>query len=160
MRSGPARKLENRMENSRRGRDPLGRRQRIALMISLVALIPLGLATKTVNGPGLAGWIHNHLGGVLYVTFFCLLFFPIFPRARITALAGGVLAATCLIEFLQLWQTPFLTAIRGTTPGALLLGTTFSPADFPHYLAGAVLGGLWVIWLNRMGGDRNLDSPP
>ncbi|MFP4030557.1 MAG: DUF2809 domain-containing protein [Desulfococcaceae bacterium] len=148
------------MENSRWGRHPFGRRQWVAPMISLAALIPAGLATKSANGPGLAGWIHNHLGGLLYVTFFCLLFFPLFPRARIATLAGGVLAATCLLEFLQLWQPPFLTAIRGTTPGAMLLGTTFSPADFPHYLAGAILGGFWVHWLDRLGGDGKRDSTP
>jgi hypothetical protein len=135
-----------------RARHPVANRQWIALSVSLILLIPLGLATKTVNGPGLPGWIHNHLGGVLYVVFWCLFFFPVFPRARTRALAGGVLAATCLLEFLQLWNPPFLAAIRGTAPGALLLGTTFSPADFPHYAAGAVLGGLWIHWIEGRGG--------
>lgn len=128
----------------------LSRRQRIALLVSLAALIPLGLATKAVRGPGAAGWIRDHFGGAFYVAFFCLAFFPVFPRARPAALAGAVLAATCFLEFLQLWHPPFLEAIRRTVPGALLLGTTFGPADFPPYVVGAMLGGFWISRIRRM----------
>jgi hypothetical protein len=135
------------------GRPPPHRRQWTALFASLGLLIPLGLATKLVNGPGLPGWIHDHLGGTFYVTFFCLVFSPIFPRTRPWILAGGVLAATGLLECLQLWRPPFLEAARRTTPGALLLGTTFSPADFPPYFLGAILGGFWVDRVRRWRDD-------
>jgi hypothetical protein len=51
---------------------------------------------------------------------------------------------------LQLWHPPFLTAIRATFIGKLLLGTTFAWWDFPHYLLGCVLGWLWLQQLQRM----------
>jgi len=64
--------------------------------------------------------------------------------------AFGVCVATCGLEFLQLWQPPFLQAARATLPGRMVLGNSFTWSDFPSYFAGSFLGWVWVRWLTRL----------
>jgi hypothetical protein len=56
----------------------------------------------------------------------------------------GVFSVTCAIEFLQLWHQPVLDSFRSTVLGKLLLGTTFSWWDFPHYAVGCIIGWLFL----------------
>jgi hypothetical protein len=42
-----------------------------------------------------------------------------------------------------------LKPIRATIVGKLLLGTTFSVADFPHYFVGSLLGWLCLLWIHN-----------
>jgi hypothetical protein len=118
------------------------------LGLSLVAVIPLGFATKLYSGPG-AGWINCSLGGLFYVLFWCLLVQLLRPHWRAVRIAAGVLLVTCGLEFLQLWQTPLLEPVRGTFLGRTLLGDTFAWSDFPWYFAGGALGGWWLERVNR-----------
>ncbi len=69
------------------------------------------------------------------------------PRWPPWRVAAAVLAVTCLLEVLQLWQPPLLQQVRGTFAGRALLGTTFVWWDFPHYAAGAAAGGGLGSWL-------------
>jgi hypothetical protein len=108
------------------------------LLVAMIALIPLGIATKLYRGPG-AGWVNSSAGGVLYVTFWSLLVLFIRPRLSPWIAGGAVLGVTAGLEVLQLWHPPFLEAVRATVPGRALIGTTFSWLDFPHYLAGMLL---------------------
>lgn len=118
---------------------------RLWTAVALVVIVPLGLATKRYPIEGLA-WVQENSGGALYVVFFCLAALLVWPRARIWIIALAVLAATCGVEVLQLWHPPWLEAIRDTTPGALVLGSTFVWADFPFYFIGAALG--WgLMWM-------------
>jgi hypothetical protein len=85
---------------------------------------------------------------VAYVVFFMLAAFVIVPRGKAaTPIAVGVCAGTCLIEFVQLWQPPWLQNIRSCLLGAALLGTSFSWWDFPAYFVGAFLGWLLLRWI-------------
>ena len=59
-------------------------------------------------------------------------------------IASGVLIATCCIEFLQLWKSPFLETVRSTLPGRLVLGNTFVWWDFISYFVGSFAGWLWL----------------
>lgn len=52
------------------------------------------------------------------------------------------LAIACLVEFSQLWHTPWLEALRHTTLGALAIGGSFSWGDLGCYAAGIALGAL------------------
>jgi len=108
----------------------------------------MGFYSKFYRGPA-AEWVNGSLGGVLYEIFWCLLSFLCFPRTKPLRIAGIVLAVTCLLEFLQLWHPPFLETLRSCFLGRALLGTTFAWLDFPHYLAGSLLGWLWVKCLRR-----------
>ncbi len=114
------------------------RAYRAIVVYCTITLIPIGIASKFYQGP-LQWWINDFFGDILYEAFWIMVGVLIWPRASLAKIASGVFIATCLIEVLQLWQPPFLQAIRATFIGQLFLGTTFVWWDFPHYLAGCVL---------------------
>lgn len=116
---------------------------RISLLVSLAIIVPFGLLTKFYAGPGRT-WLNDSLGGIPYEIFWILLVALLWPRSKAGAIALGVLVATCALEFLQLWQPPWLQAIRATLPGRLVLGNAFSWSDFPYYALGCGLGWLWL----------------
>ncbi len=119
-------------------------RLRCRVLVVLLIVIPLGFALKYYRGPG--HWWVNNWGpaSVAYEVCFMLLAFLAVPRrSAITPIAIGVCTLTCLLEFLQLWQPPWLQAIRSTLLGAALLGTSFAWWDLPAYVIGCVLG--WFL---------------
>ena len=121
-------------------------RWKIAAVLLIVTAA--GFAAKYYSGPG-TFWINNHLAGLFYETFWCLLiaFFACkMPAIRIALL---VFSITSVLELLQLWQAPFLTALRSTFIGRTLLGTSFSWLDFPFYVLGCILGWLLIQVLRR-----------
>jgi hypothetical protein len=117
-----------------------------ATLASLAIIVPAGFYSKFYRGPG-AHWVNDSLDGVFYEVFWCLLLSLVLPRTEPRTLAGGVLAATCVLEFLQLWHPVFLEVLRSTFLGATILGATFDWSDFPYYFAGSGIG--W-FWLNRL----------
>jgi hypothetical protein len=114
-----------------------------ATLLSLAVVVFAGLYSKHYHGPA-SSWVHDSLGGVFYDIFWCVFFSAVLPQANPGKLAATVLAATCCIEFLQLWHPPFLEAIRGTFAGAAILGSTFDWTDFPYYFIGSWIGWQWV----------------
>ena len=94
---------------------------------------------SSIRGPG-AEWVRSSSGGILYVMFWMFLVMTIWPRLSPWRVALAVLLVTSVLEVLQLWHPPLLTAVRNTFVGHALLGSTFSWWDFPHYLLGCVLG--------------------
>lgn len=119
-------------------------RRTLAGGFAAVAL--LGTMAKFYPGPG-SDWLNNSFGGVPYMLLWMALVAMIWPHLAPGWVALGVLAATCLLEVLQLWQPAWLQALRATLPGRLLLGNTFSPSDFWYYIAGAGLGWGMLRWL-------------
>jgi hypothetical protein len=121
-------------------------RRSILTALSLSIVVPLGFYSKFYKGPA-AAWVHDSLGGVFYVIFWCLFVSLLRPRWKPLSIAAGVLAATCVLEFLQLWHPPFLEFLRSYFLGAAILGTTFDWTDFPYYFLGAALGWFWLLRL-------------
>jgi hypothetical protein len=122
-------------------------RWRIVLALAVVTVI--GLAAKNYTGPA-HGWINDYgPASAAYVVFFMLVAYFVFPRpSAATRIAVVVLLATCILEVLQLWRPAWLQALRSSTLGAALLGTTFSPWDFPAYVVGSILGWSLLRWLS------------
>lgn len=116
---------------------------RIALLVSMIIIIPLGYIVRFSQGLNPA-WLHDALGSVAYEIFWILLFAFLLPKVSPLRIAMVVCIATCAIEFLQLWKPPFLQAARSTLPGRLVLGNSFTWGDFPVYFVGSFLGWLWV----------------
>jgi len=117
-----------------------GRRGQV---FTLVLLVIAGVSCKAYTGP-MAGWVQDSLAGVVYVVFWSLAVRLLAPTASPARIALSVLAATCALEFMQLWHPPFLEYVRSLALGQILIGTTFSWWDFPHYVAGAGVGWLWM----------------
>ncbi len=118
------------------------------ILLSLFIVTPLGFGFKFYEGPG-RWWFCYYGAGVMYEIFWCLVFFFLFPRKKnITTIVVTVLAVTCALEVMQLWQADWLLAIRSTYPGWALLGTTFVWWDFPHYVLGCAVGWGWLrlLW--------------
>lgn len=113
---------------------------RLALLISLVAIVPLGYVVR-FHGPT-PEWLNDSFGSIAYEIFWILLVAFLFPKVAPVWTAVGVCLATCGIEFLQLWQSPVLQAMQATFVGRLVLGNSFTWSDFPAYFLGSFLG--WV----------------
>ncbi|MEP0751019.1 DUF2809 domain-containing protein [Trichocoleus sp. Lan] len=119
------------------------------IILSLLIIVPLGLLSKKYTGFG-RGWVNDFSGDILYEIFWCLFGFFLFPsRKAMNQIPIWVFGITCTIEFLQLCHQPVLDSIRSTFLGKLLLGTTFSWWDFPHYLLGCIIGWLWLQQIVR-----------
>ncbi|NOX87892.1 MAG: DUF2809 domain-containing protein [Calditrichaeota bacterium] len=116
---------------------------RFLTAVSLFLITPLGFLTKAYNGAG-AHWVNDSLGGVLYVIFWCLAVYWLFPSVSIKKIAWWVFTVTCLLEFAQLWHPPFLQTLRSYYLGKVILGTTFVWSDIPHYAVGALIGWYWL----------------
>jgi glycopeptide antibiotics resistance protein len=121
---------------------------RLALLISIIIIVPLGYIIRFAKEPGPL-WLHDLLGSVAYEIFWILLVALLFPKASPRWTAIGVCLATCVIEFLQLWQPPFLQALRATLPGRLVLGNTFFWSDFISYFLGSFAGWFWIYLLHK-----------
>ncbi|NJN21099.1 MAG: DUF2809 domain-containing protein [Leptolyngbya sp. RL_3_1] len=130
------------------------RYSRSTLLISLGIIVPFGLVTKFYGGRG-AEWLNDTFGGIPYEIFWILLVAWFWPRGKAFTIALSVFVATCLLEVLQLWQPPWLQAIRATLPGRLVLGNTFTWSDFPYYAIGCGLGWLWLRVLERRSPEAN-----
>ena len=120
---------------------------RVWLALSACALIPTGMASKFYSGPG-SGWVHGYGGGVVYEVFFCLAG-GLISNAVPGRIALTVFGTTCLLEFSQLWQPPFLEWLRSTWVGIAMLGSSFDWLDFPHYGIGCVLGFTLLRQIDR-----------
>ena len=121
---------------------------RLILLISIITIIPLGYIIRFSENIG-NPWLRDGLGSVAYEIFWILLVTLIAPKLSVFRVAIGVCIATCVLEFLQLWQPPFLQAARSTLPGRLVLGNTFVWSDFPPYFVGSFLGWVWTRFLKR-----------
>ncbi|MDF1836794.1 MAG: DUF2809 domain-containing protein [Planctomycetota bacterium] len=113
---------------------------------SLMLVLALGIASQAANGTGW-NWVARQLGGAFYVLAGVFLVLFLWPRCRTVWVCLGVLLATVLVEFAQLWHPGWLQALRGTRPGGLLLGSTFHWADFPYYFLGCGVGLVWTRWI-------------
>lgn len=123
------------------------------ILFALLIITPVGFYSKFYAGP-LHYWVNNSLCGLFYETFWCFVLALFCKRLKPVYIAGIVLAATCLLEFLQLWHPPFLELLRRNFIGVTILGNAFSWSDFPYYFAGSVMGLLLVgkLQVNRVSG--------
>src|SRR5919202_1409546 len=120
---------------------------RLALLISILIIIPLGYVVRLY---GFAPeWFNDLFGSVAYEIFWILLVALLFPQSSSFWTAVGVCLATCVIEFLQLWHPPLLEAMRATLPGRLVLGNNFAWSDFLSYFIGSFLGWVWMQALRQ-----------
>jgi hypothetical protein len=122
---------------------------RIALLISIAVVLPLGYLVRFSQGPA-PEWFNDAFGSIAYEFFWLFLVLLVFPKASPLRVAISIFLATCAIEFLQLCQLQPLSTLRATFVGRLVLGNTFNWTDFPAYFVGCVLGERWVELLNRL----------
>jgi len=121
-------------------------RNRLWLLASFITVIALGLTSRKYPFlfPAVFGKYPGDALWALMVFLGCAFFKP---RASTWGLAAVALAIACLDEFSQLYQAPWINAIRRTTMGHLVLGSTFSWGDMAAYAVGIFMGALIDAWL-------------
>ena len=124
-------------------------KQRTLILLSILFVVPLGLYSKYYQGVG-SIWVNDYGAAIWYEVFWCLFAFNFFSgKKAIKLIPICVFILTCLLEILQLWNPPILAFMRSHILGKLLLGTTFSWWDFPHYVLGCLLGWFWLELISK-----------
>jgi hypothetical protein len=121
---------------------------RIALLIGIALIIPLGYSVRFATNLGMP-LLQDIIGSLAYQMLLMFLVAFFFPRISLAKIAVWVCVASCVGELLQLWQPPLLQTIRATWLGRIVLGNTFTLSDFPPYAVGSFLGWLGLKWLRR-----------
>ena len=123
--------------------------QRLRIIFSLLIVVVMGFVFKFYTGPA-HQWFNNYGAAIFYEIFWCLLVFLLVPsQGAVVQIPLWVFNVTCALEFLQLWHPPVLEQFRSTFLGRILIGTTFSWWDFPHYVLGCVLGWFWLRQIGK-----------
>ena len=128
---------------------PVFRRSRWLIAILALLVIAVGLSSRRglVQFPAVLG---NYPGDALWawVVLLCVAWVrPAITRGR---LIGVSLVIAFAIEFLQLYQAPWIQAVRANKLAYLVLGNGFDPLDLLAYVVGIALGATvdwgWQRW--------------
>ncbi len=119
------------------------------LIFCLMIITPAGFLFKFYQGPA-QWWFNNYGAGLLYEIFWIMVLFLFLPRKKeINTIPVIVFLLTGALEVLQLWHPWILEQIRSVFLGMVLIGTSFSWWDFPHYAAGCLIGWLCIKRIAR-----------
>jgi hypothetical protein len=113
-------------------------RRRAWLCVTAALVVTAGLATRIDPLP-LPAFLKLYAGDTLWAVLVFLLLAIAAPRRSALCLAVPALAIAYGVEILQLYQAPWLNAIRSTLPGRLILGQGFLFSDLICYTAGICL---------------------
>lgn len=126
-------------------------RSRWLLALLALLLIALGLASRRGYSP-FPAVLGNYPGDALWawVVMLCVAWLrPAMARGRLVSVA---LLIAFGIEFLQLYQAPWMQALRANKLAYLVLGNGFDPKDLLAYGAGIALGAVVDgLWQRRQG---------
>lgn len=123
-------------------------RNRILYLALALCVVFIGLASRHIHGlfPQFLG---KYPGDALWTL---MVFFGLgwlLPQGSTARLATYALTISFVVEFTQLYQAPWINAIRSTAIGHLVLGSGFGWIDFIAYTVGASIG---------LGADTALNS--
>lgn len=113
-------------------------KKRCWLFAAWVAVIVCGLLSRKYPFL-LPAFLGKYPGDALWAVMVYLGCAFIRPGAATGRLAAGALAICYLDELSQLYQAPWINAVRATTAGHLVLGSTFSWHDMFAYTVGIAL---------------------
>jgi Protein of unknown function (DUF2809) len=115
------------------------------LKVLLMAMVFItALSTKSYTGD-FKEIINNQMGGAFYVLFGSLLISLIIPRWSVVKQVLLAFGITCLHEFVQWFQFPFMVKLTQIKTFAYLFGNSFNVKDFAGYALGALLGFLVLM---------------
>jgi hypothetical protein len=123
--------------------------ERLKVVVVLVVVIVLGLVTRRFHHdlPSLVG---EYAPDTLWALAVFLFFRLLLPRVSTLRCATIAAVFSVSIEVSQLYQAPWINAIRRTTLGGLILGSGFLWSDIACYLVGVGIGaGLDSLLLKR-----------
>lgn len=115
-------------------------RNRWLWAVLILVVIVLGLASRSSSVAIFPSLVGQYGGDVLWALMVFLGFGFLFPRRSVWLVAGCSLAFSFVIEISQLSQAAWLSDLRRTGLGALVLGRGFLWSDFASYTVGCGLG--------------------
>ena len=123
------------------------RRDRLWYAIAIAFVIVFGIASRRYPQIFPIA-LDKYPGDALWTIVVFLLLGVILPRASTLKIAGLALAISYIVEFAQLYQAPWIVAIRQTALGHLLLGSQFAWEDLVAYTVGAAIALLaeWGVF--------------
>lgn len=122
------------------------RRTLYALITILVIALGLFVRAKQEWFPEV---VNLYLGDALYAAMMFFVFSFLFPNKRGELRALYALVLCWCIEFLQLYTAPWITALRATLPGRLILGQGFLWTDLLAYVIGVTVAyAVDRLWLS------------
>ena len=124
---------------------------------ALLLVMGLGLGSRSELALHLPAWVGRYAGDAFWALLVFLGFGLLFPTWSTGRVAVMALAFSFAIEFSQLYQAPWLQALRQHRFGALVLGRGFLWSDLLCYTAG-VLAGVGVEEITRI--LRNRGAKP
>ncbi len=114
------------------------RSRRTSLCAVLVVIIA-GLASRRFPWL-LPAALGKYPGDALWALMMFYLWCIAWPSASTLKIAVAALATCYAVEFSQLYQAPWINAVRKTTPGHLILGSGFHAMDLIAYATGVAFG--------------------
>lgn len=122
-------------------RSPLSspRRVRAVTLVLAVLVLLLGLASRSKSVPW-PSFFAAYAGDALWALLVFLLLRFLAPTRPVLHVAAAALAFSFAVELSQLYQAPWLNAVRRTLPGRLVLGAGFLWSDLVCYTAGVLAG--------------------
>ncbi|MEO6277855.1 DUF2809 domain-containing protein [Roseateles sp.] len=115
---------------------PVRTRSRYAL--ATLGVIAMGLASRHWHGLFPSG-LGKYPGDALWCAMVFFALGALRPAASTAGNAALALGISFCIEFLKLWQAPWLVEVRHTTLGHLVFGHVFSWQNLVAYAVGAAL---------------------
>jgi hypothetical protein len=113
-------------------------RSRVLYLLLAIATIAAGLGTRAFRGV-LPDAVGAYAGDVLWAAMVYLLIAAGCSRATVRQVAAGAAIFSLAIELSQLYHAPWITAVRQTRLGGLVLGFGFLWSDLACYAAGIAL---------------------
>jgi hypothetical protein len=120
------------------------RRKRWYYLTWLFLAMVAGLLWRSRLVP-LTPFLSKYGGDAIWAAMVFFGFGFLFPRGTTFRLAMISLGFAWGIEFLQLYQAPWIESIRSYRLGHLVLGSTFNWPDLPSYAVGVALGVILEI---------------
>lgn len=121
-------------------------RSRAWYLVAVVLTIVAGLASRQFSHV-LPAFVGKYPGDVLWALMVFFGLGAVFRTASSAQLRIGALGFAFGIEFLKLWDAPWLVNVRHTTLGYLVFGNVFSWQNLVAYTVG-VLVGVGVEWVS------------
>ncbi len=112
-------------------------RNRKLYLILVITTIGVGLLSRTRFVPDV---IYPYVGDYLYAVMVFFIMGFLFPTTNSQKVAITSVFICYLIEFLQLYQAEWITAVRSNKLGALVLGSGFLWSDVICYTFGGITG--------------------
>jgi uncharacterized membrane protein YraQ (UPF0718 family) len=122
--------------------DDVKRRSRLNYVVAIAVTAAAGLLSRSSLADHLPTLVRTYAGDTLWALAVFLVLGLIFAKAATARIAICAALISYGVELSQLYQAPWINAIRHTIPGALLLGFGFRWSDLICYSLGILVGAV------------------